>query len=179
MSKHVILDGSAWTILYCKCQAYPAWATSEIESLQQQLYVLKEGYAINTRERDSLKATLEGVRSENVSLQQQVERAFQMLEMYGVPRKRAKEIANGIDVLGTRFRKESNILNHEISDLEGERDRILGLLNIAICPNTSCVDGAIQRGPDPDGNWEAEQCQWCDEKEQALVNEQPTTNKER
>lgn len=42
------------------------------------------------------------------------------------------------------------------------------LLRVARCPNTSCVDGAIPSGPDPDGNWSAEQCQWCYERNKAL-----------
>jgi hypothetical protein len=37
------------------------------------------------------------------------------------------------------------------------------LLKVARCPNSQCIDGAIPHGPDPNGEWEAEQCQWCAE----------------
>jgi len=43
-----------------------------------------------------------------------------------------------------------------------------GLLRIARCPDTDCYKGAIPHGPDPDGNWEAQQCQWCYERDAAL-----------
>jgi hypothetical protein len=38
----------------------------------------------------------------------EVERAYQMLEVHGVPRGRARTVANGIDVLFTRFSREIN-----------------------------------------------------------------------
>jgi len=42
---------------------------------------------------------------------------------------------------------------------------ILGLLKIAICPDTSCD----QNGTCVDGNGEPFQCQWCDERRMALL----------
>ena len=55
-----------------------------------------------------------------------------------------------------------------IVSLQSENAELRKLVAIARCPNTSCSDGAIPLGPDPDGNWEAEQCQWCYEKDKAL-----------
>lgn len=37
-----------------------------------------------------------------------IERAFQVLETYGVPRARAKTVANGIDVLATRYHRDEH-----------------------------------------------------------------------
>lgn len=56
----------------------------------------------------------------------------------------------------------------ELVETQEENKGLRTLLEIARCPNASCIDGAIPHGPDPDGNWEAEQCQWCDERQQAL-----------
>jgi hypothetical protein len=36
----------------------------------------------------------------------EIELAFSMLEMCGVPRERARSVRNGIDVLATRYRKQ-------------------------------------------------------------------------
>jgi len=41
------------------------------------------------------------------------------------------------------------------------------LLRAAFCPS-DCDGGSIPHGPDPDGQWEAEQCQWCYERGQLL-----------
>ena len=60
------------------------------------------------------------------------ERALQMLEVSGVPRERAGTIANGIDVLATRYRKEIEAQMVEIADL---RSKLLvpGTLECAKC----------------------------------------------
>ena len=58
-----------------------------------------------------------------------------------------------------------------IEQLEAENERLLSLLKVATCP--ACDgSGAIPHGPLPDGSWEAEQCQWCDERKQALAQPQ-------
>lgn len=36
------------------------------------------------------------------------------------------------------------------------------------CPQ-GCVDGSIPHGPTPDGDWIAQQCQFCDERELVLA----------
>ena len=48
----------------------------------------------------------------------EVERAYQMLECFGVPRGRAKTVANGIDVLATRYRKSILASEMEINRLK-------------------------------------------------------------
>ena len=49
--------------------------------------------------------------------------------------------------------------------LSDENERMRCLLKVAVCP--ACDgSGAIPHGPYPDGSWEAEQCQWCDERSQ-------------
>lgn len=50
-----------------------------------------------------------------------LDKAFSMLEVYGVPRQRARYVSNGIDVLGTRFNKEINFR-------EQERNRLLAIV---------------------------------------------------
>jgi hypothetical protein len=47
----------------------------------------------------------------------EVNRAFSMLEANGVPRERAKTVANGIDVLATRLSKEVQTLEEVICRL--------------------------------------------------------------
>ncbi|MBU0538886.1 MAG: hypothetical protein KKF24_13395 [Gammaproteobacteria bacterium] len=47
------------------------------------------------------------------------------------------------------------------------------LLAISVCPNTDCIDGAIPHQIS-DNEWDAEQCQWCDEKTKALNNYRET-----
>lgn len=47
-----------------------------------------------------------------------LESAYQMLEVHGIPRTRAKSVANGIDVLATRFRREISSLEDRILRLE-------------------------------------------------------------
>jgi hypothetical protein len=44
------------------------------------------------------------------------DRAYQMLEFFGVPKERAKTIANGIDVLSNRYNKAFKSLSMEIGD---------------------------------------------------------------
>lgn len=46
-------------------------------------------------------------------------------------------------------------------------EKLVELLRIAKCPNSECQDGAIPHQVG-EQEWEAEQCQWCDEKKQAL-----------
>ena len=50
----------------------------------------------------------------------EIENAYAMLSLYGVPRNRANTAANGIDVLATRYQREINCLNAEILDLKRE-----------------------------------------------------------
>jgi chromosome segregation ATPase len=45
------------------------------------------------------------------------------------------------------------------------------LLKVAKCPNALCSDGAFQHGPTPDGDWIAEQCQWCAERKAIIGSE--------
>lgn len=58
---------------------------------------------------------------------------------------------------------------HEVTDLRCALSKACKLLELARCPDTDCMDGAIphQIG---ENEWEAQQCQWCCEKG-ALVEE--------
>ena len=49
------------------------------------------------------------------------------------------------------------------------------LLEVARCPNTDCIDGAIPHQVG-EQEWEAEQCQWCYEREQATKSPTTTIN---
>ncbi len=59
-------------------------------------------------------------------------------------------------------------IEQEYAKLEQDNARLRGLLGAARCPNCD-GSGAIPHGPTPDGDWEAEQCQWCYEKQEALA----------
>lgn len=49
-----------------------------------------------------------------------------------------------------------------------ELRQVRKLLKASRCPDEDCVDGSVPHGPDPDGNWTAQQCQWCEERRRAL-----------
>lgn len=51
-------------------------------------------------------------------LRNQSDRAFSMLELFGVPKTRARYVSLGIEVLVSRYDKEVHFLNAEISDLK-------------------------------------------------------------
>lgn len=51
-------------------------------------------------------------------------------------------------------------------------ERLRALLEMARCPNLACVMGIVPHGPDPDGGWEAEQCQWCFERDELVKGEE-------
>ncbi len=54
----------------------------------------------------------------------------------------------------------------ELRSIADEVEALEVLLRVARCPNDGCRDGAVpvQVG---EGEWEAEQCQWCDERKEA------------
>jgi len=56
----------------------------------------------------------------NILLKADNERGYQMLEVYGVPRKRAKYLSNGIDVLATRFNRAINSFEHQNESLQSQ-----------------------------------------------------------
>ena len=62
-------------------------------------------------------------------LERQIELAFSMLSMNGVPKERASSIANGIDVLATRYRKAA-------IDYEVELNRLFDILGNAANPHS-------------------------------------------
>jgi len=43
-----------------------------------------------------------------IEKKEEIERAFRILDLYGVPRERAVTISNGIDILVTRYKKALN-----------------------------------------------------------------------
>lgn len=53
------------------------------------------------------------------ALEREVERAYQVLEIHGVPRDRAKSVGNGIDVLTTRLGRQVSDLEREVAELRG------------------------------------------------------------
>ena len=57
-------------------------------------------------------------------LQIEIKRAYDYLSCCGVPRKRAHNLANGIDVLATRFRKEINLDAGEKAELKAENKKL-------------------------------------------------------
>ena len=55
-----------------------------------------------------------------------------------------------------------------LAELRNNLKKALFLLSLAKCA-TCDGSGAIPYGPDPDGHWEAEQCQWCHERKELGV----------
>ncbi len=56
-------------------------------------------------------------------LHREIERSYQTLESYGVPRERAGSPANGIGVLMTRMQKEASLHTQEINSLKAKIKR--------------------------------------------------------
>ena len=46
-------------------------------------------------------------------------------------------------------------------------EKLLALLNAAECPDPNCLDGSIPHQIN-ENEWDAEQCQWCYEKDQII-----------
>lgn len=67
----------------------------------------------------------------------QIELAYSMLAMNGVPRQRAGSVANGIDVLTTRFRKAEQAYAQHVAQL-------CAILNNAVNPHSNqCVSNNV------------------------------------
>ena len=68
-------------------------------------------------EREVLHAPLMKKAAEKISkLEAELHKAYSILEIYGVPKERARSVNNGIEVLSTRFRKEIAMLEAQIKD---------------------------------------------------------------
>jgi len=57
-------------------------------------------------------------RKEIAVLENDLERGFEVLEMYGIPKARARTVDNGIQVFDTRLQRERQGLKHRIEELE-------------------------------------------------------------
>ena len=57
-----------------------------------------------------------------------------------------------------------------IEALQAQVKELEDLLRVAKCPNCS-GDGVIAHGPDSRGDYDLEQCQWCDERAALQENE--------
>lgn len=69
----------------------------------------------------------------------QCERAFQMLAMHGVPRERARTVANGIDVLVMRLERTNDALREALGDPPGDvQERVLRKLGLWPPPPPNC-----------------------------------------
>ena len=66
--------------------------------------------------------TIKAQGEEIENLRRDSERSFSMLELFGVPKTRARYISLGIEVLVSRYDKEVFFLNAEIAKLKQERD---------------------------------------------------------
>ena len=62
--------------------------------------------------------------------------------------------------------KENDELHKQIKELKEKVDELKELLKVSICPNKRCVDGTIEVGNYIEQG--LEQCQFCDERKQAL-----------
>jgi hypothetical protein len=63
----------------------------------------------------------------------EIDQAFSMLEHMGIPRERAKTVANGIDVLVTRLHREMDAREHAAKD-QGRREAVE-----EYCKECSCM----------------------------------------
>lgn len=63
----------------------------------------------------------------------EIERGFQVLEIYGVPRLRARSVPNGIEVLVTRYRRLDDARVYEIVRHKEAIRKLLGLPDAGFC----------------------------------------------
>jgi len=78
-------------------------------------------------------------------LRSNVERAFQMLEINGVPRSRIKYVSTGIDVLATRLSRENADLRSRLEKAEkdAERYRVLRDSEYQLDEDDPCVSDSF------------------------------------
>ncbi len=60
-------------------------------------------------------------RAKLVAAKRELDLAFSMLEINGVPKERARTVSNGIDVLVTRMDRELQFLRAELADLKQDK----------------------------------------------------------
>lgn len=79
------------------------------------------------------------------SLEQEQERAYSVLEMYGIPKERARSLATGIMVFDTRMQREVQSLETQLSESKaavGELVECLSSFEYMVNPGpepTSCI----------------------------------------
>lgn len=73
---------------------------------------------------DALIVEVEQQRKRIAELEAAQQAAFSMLELFGIPRTRAKTVANGVDVLATRYRRAAFESDRLIAALTAERDAL-------------------------------------------------------
>ena len=84
----------------------------------------------------------------------ELERGYQQLELRGVPRERAKSIGNGIDVLATRYEKESRLASPPPDrEAEGLADAARQLLDAFEMHETNEAIAHGAKGRPWDGNF--------------------------
>jgi len=88
-------------------------------------------------------------------LEAEVRRAFDMLGLHGVPEIRTGTVSNGIDVLATRYRKDSDSLRYELA---AEREKALKMYNAL---------GGILEDDSPYVSLQDQQSRWKDRMEVA------------
>jgi hypothetical protein len=89
------------------------------------LPIIVEQFALSDEDVRDIQAGLRelaALRKAHAAIQREHERAFQILDAYGVTRERAKSVGNGIDVLATRLSREVDALQREHAASAALRD---------------------------------------------------------
>ena len=79
---------------------------------------------------DAVRDLLIDAKDDLIYGERQIESAFQQLEINGVSRERARHVANGIDVLTTRYRKAVSAYTAELQLKDVEISRLKLQLNL-------------------------------------------------
>ena len=74
----------------------------------------------------------------------------------------------GMPYLAFRQPEDATDTEYTRSDLCTMPGELVEAIKRWPCPS-NCDNGAIPHGPLPDGSWEAEQCQFCDERSRVLA----------
>lgn len=135
---------------------------------------------------DKMAAEIDSLELKVENLEAEEERSFSVLEMYGIPKDRAKSVNNGIQVFDTRMQRELNAmvnaaaklqdlvnsLKQEKTELESGNNRLLIMILRHTCGVRDCMGlGKVESATQF-------QCDWCYDRTELVSHPPQTEGKE-
>ena len=101
----------------------------------------------DTEERFCDEYDVRKLESDYIELEKNIEKAYSVISMYGIPKERAVTLHNGIDVLMTRIKREAESKDYELSTTkETLQDAIGALEGVMIDANESWCTCSSEEG---------------------------------